>query len=82
MTEEEIQTLIVIYQKANDLWCSQCYAYTFAPESLRRDAHETAREGFRELRDLLSPFVMPTLKAEYREAEQAAAAEARAPEEG
>lgn len=69
------EQLIAAYREAQDNWSAQCFCFTSAPEQLRRDAHQAARDGFNELVMLLGPIVRPWLQAEYKEAEAAAKAE-------
>jgi hypothetical protein len=78
----EPETIVAAYEKAADEWCAQCFCFTSAPETLRRAAHEAAREGFGAIRDILGPLARPILDAEYKAAEQQAKAAAlpRAPE--
>jgi hypothetical protein len=46
----EPETIVAAYEKAADEWCAQCFCFTSAPETLRRAAHEAAREGFGAIR--------------------------------
>lgn len=64
------------YTKAKDNWCAQCFCFTSAPESLRRDAHEVARDGFNTIAEVLGRVAIPIYRAEYRAAEAEAKAEA------
>jgi hypothetical protein len=65
--QEEV--IVNAYQKAQELWSSQCFCFTSAPETVRRAAHEVARDGFNELAGILGPLARPVLDAEYRAAE-------------
>jgi hypothetical protein len=75
---ERQDALIDAYWKAQDSWSAQCFCFTSAPETLRRDAHEAAREGFARLVELLGPIVRPWLNKEYWAAVRQAREEARA----
>jgi hypothetical protein len=78
----EPDLIVAAYEKAVDEWSAQCFCFTSAPEALRRNAHEAAREGFAAIRDILGPLARPILDAEYKAAEQQAksAALPRVPE--
>lgn len=74
-TPEKDAIVVAAYQKAQDNWSAQCFDFTSAPDSMKRTAHEVAREGFNEIVTLLGPLARPVLKAEYDEARKAAEAE-------
>jgi hypothetical protein len=71
----EPDLIVAAYEKAVDEWSAQCFCFTSAPEALRRNAHEAAREGFAAIRDILGPLARPILDAEYKAAEQQAKAD-------
>jgi hypothetical protein len=73
------EIIVEAYQAAQDSWSAQCFCFTSAPESMRRDAHEVAREGFDRLVKILGPLARPILDAEYREADALARASASRP---
>ena len=67
------EVVMSAYQQAQDNWNAQCFCFTSAPESMRRTAHEVAREGFSEIVKTLGPLARPLLDAEYEAARKAAA---------
>ena len=81
--QEKRCAVLDAYWKAQDLWSSQCFCFTSAPESLRREAHEVARDGFNAIEQLLSPLVAPWLRAEHeaaaKQAKDAKAAQGEEP---
>lgn len=78
-TEKRNEELIAAYWLAQENWSAQCFCFTSAPESLRRNAHEAARDGFNEMVGKLGPIVRPMLNAEYWEAQRLAKAALASP---
>jgi hypothetical protein len=57
--------LVAIYEQAQNEWSGQCFCFTSAPESLRRAAHEAARDAFNAIVQTAGPIVRPIKNAEY-----------------
>src|SRR3954469_6007397 len=67
--EQWREHIVDAYYKAQSHWSAQCFCFTSAPESLRRGAHEAARDGFNELVQAIGPLARPIIDAEYKAAE-------------
>jgi hypothetical protein len=72
----DVDVVVKAYQEAQDYWSAQCFCFTSAPEQMRRDAHEQARDGFNAIVQILGPLARPVLAAEYKAARDAAKTDA------